>query len=127
MYVEKGNTVNNRLQKNDFDKESMKPYLLVIIFLFYTLPVVFALMKESGEQLMLMQVFALNPIVIFIVTMLYTVRVGTNVKFPILVAAIFLPTIFIFYGMTGLAYDITYAVISYVALAAGALINRFLK
>ena len=82
--------------------------------------------NKSNEILTNMQLMGLNPMVVFLTTIMYTVRVGINWKFPFIAGALFLPTIFLFYTFEHIVYAITYAVIAYAALALGALIRRLL-
>lgn len=112
--------------KKEFGIDTMRTYLIIVIFLYYTLPIVFKFMGENGNAFSDMQLLALNPIVIFLVTVMYTVKVGINWKFPFILALIFIPNIFIFYDLTALVYAITYWVISFAGLALGALIKRLL-
>lgn len=115
------------LQNNDFGMDTMRTYITIAIFLFYTLPVVFKLMGEQGEAFITMQLVALNPIVLFVETIMYTVKTGINWKLPFIFAGLFIPTILIFFDWTAIAYSITYWVLSFIALAFGALIRRVLK
>lgn len=120
--------MKNSLRKEEFGFEDMKGYLMILLFLFYTLPVVFLLIRgDTAMMLTQMQLMGLNPMVVFLTTVMYTVRVGINWKFPFIVGGLFLPTIVLFYTFEHIVYAITYAVIAYAALALGALIRRLLK
>lgn len=120
--------MKNSLRKEEFGFEDMKGYLMILLFLFYTLPVVFLLIRgDTAMMLTQMQLMGLNPMVVFLTTVMYTVRVGINWKFPFIAGGLFLPTIVLFYTFEHIVYAITYAVIAYAALALGALIRRLLK
>ncbi len=124
--MQKGIFVKKLNDKKEFGIDTMRTYLIIVIFLYYTLPIVFKFMGENGKAFSDMQLLALNPIVIFLVTVMYTVKVGINWKFPFILALIFIPNIFIFYDWTALVYAITYWVISFAGLALGAGVKKFL-
>lgn len=111
-----------------FGMETMRVYIIILLFLFYTLPV-FLLLIRGDTALMLteMQLMGLNPIAVFMVTVMYTVRVGINWRFPFIVGLLFAPTTVMFYTLEHIVYAVTYAVIAYAALALGAFIRRLLK
>ncbi|MCX7714135.1 MAG: hypothetical protein N2171_00165 [Clostridia bacterium] len=111
------------LKKNEIDKG----YMLVHIFMFYTFPLAFVFMKgEFGQNLSTMQLLALNPMVVFLSSVVCTVRSGFNWKHPIVVGGLFLPSIFIYYDANAVVYAVTYVVIAYAASFIGAVINKYI-
>jgi len=77
--------------------KKMLPYLLPCILAFYFLPMI------SGIALFLM-LFAL-PTVCFCSSFTYSMKNNFNFTFSLLIALIFLPTVFLFYNETALAYN----------------------
>ncbi|MCH5186080.1 MAG: hypothetical protein J1F64_08145 [Oscillospiraceae bacterium] len=109
------------------DFEKSRKYMLVIVFTFFTLPLFFMFLKEGvKESIIFGYLYALNPIAVFAVSVLYAVRCGFDPKFPLVVGAIFIPAVFIYFDWHNIVFGITYAVFSYIGTAVGVFFRRFL-
>lgn len=124
------------LAKNEFTVDDSKIYIIATIIMFHILPLIMALMGESG-QLLLLQTFLmmLNPIFISIAGLIYGIRKGFNVKMPMFMGIIALASIPMYYKLDTLAYvvqttivmGIVYLIFAFAATAIGALLRKFLN
>lgn len=124
------------LAKNEFTVDDSKIYIIATIIMFHILPLIMALMGESG-QLLLLQTFLmmLNPIFISIAGLIYGIRKGFNVKLPLFMGVIALASIPMYYKLDTLAYiaqttlvmGIVYLIFAYASTAIGALLRKFLN
>ena len=93
------------------------PYLLIIVLAFYGFPFI---NRESGMLILLI----LFPLVCFLVALVYGVKQSFSLVYSILVMALFIPTIFIFYNETASFYIGIYGVISLVGNLLGSFIRK---
>lgn len=97
----------------------MLPYLLIIIFAFYILPL---LIKDTGSGMLILLIGI--PIICFIVSFIYGIKNSFNWLFPILIMALFVPSIFIYYNESASVYIIIYGVISIIAQFIGNMLRN---
>ncbi len=97
---------------NKFKK--MLPYLVVITIAFYLLPLIG---RDTGSFMLILLVAM--PIVCFIASLLYGLKEGFQLLYPVMVAALFTPTIFIYYNSSAWMYIVIYAVIALIGTAFG--------
>ena len=93
------------------------PYLLIIMLAFYGLPFI---NRESGMVTLLI----LFPLVCLLSAVVYGVKHSFSSVYSILVMALFIPTIFIFYNETASFYIGAYGVISLVGNLLGSFIRK---
>lgn len=115
-----------------FSMETGKMYLVALLLLFHILPLFFVFMGENGVALMTnMFLFMLNPMFIFIVSLLYGVRVGFNWKFTGIAAIITTASVPMYYDFETLAHLVITTVISlivyYIFIVVSTVIGGFLK
>lgn len=92
----------------------MLPYLLVIALAIYLLP---ALGKDTGSFMLILLIAI--PFVCFVGALLHGAKWGFNVLFSIIVAALFIPTIFIYYNSSAWVYTVIYALAALIGSALG--------
>lgn len=92
----------------------MLPYLFVIALAIYLLP---ALGKDTGSFMLILLIAI--PLVCFIAALLHGAKWGFNVFFAITVAALFIPTIFIYYNSSAWVYTVIYALVALIGSALG--------
>lgn len=92
----------------------MIPYLLIIIFAFYILPL---LIKDTGSGILILLIGI--PAICFVVSFIYGIKNSFNWLFPIFIMALFVPSIFIYYNESASVYIIIYGVISIIAQFIG--------
>ena len=96
------------------------PFLLIIVLAFYGLPFID---RESGMLTLLI----LFTIVCFLVALVYGVKHSFSLVYSIIVMALFIPTIFIFYNETASIYVGMYGVISIVGNLLGSFVKKYFK
>ena len=72
------------IPKTDFSFYESKIYIIATIIMFHIVPLVFVIMGENG-QLLLLQFFLmmLNPMFIALSGLIYGIKQGFNFKFPL--------------------------------------------
>ena len=96
------------------------PYLLFMGLAFYGFPLID---RESGMLTLLI----LFPLVCFLVALVYGLKHSFNLVYSILVMALFIPTIFIFYNETASFYIGAYGLISIIGNLLGSLIRKIIN
>lgn len=107
------------------NKEEKKKLILLValqLLTFYLLPL---LMKTMGP----MGLVLIMAIITFMFSLILGVSLTSKFKFlyPILVAIIFLPSVYLFYNDSALIHTVWYFVISLVGLLLGTLVQSILK
>ena len=95
-------------------------YLLIIALTFYGLP----LIDRESEMLLLWILF---PLVCFLSAIIYGIKYLFSLVYSILVMALFIPTIFIFYNETASFYIGAYGLISIIGNLLGSLIRKIIN
>ena len=98
-------------------KKKMFPYVIyaaVLALAFYLLPL---LIQDTGSGMFVLLLVA--PALTFIASLFFGIRQGFSVILPLLVAALFAPTLFIFYNESAWIYIPAYAVIGLIGNAIG--------
>ncbi len=94
----------------------MLPYLIVNAVAFYLLPI---MIKDTGTAMGVMLIGI--PVICFVTAIVFGVKNSFKWLYPVAVALIFAPTIFIFYNSTAWVYIIAYGVIAFVGNFIGKL------
>lgn len=124
------------IAKNEFTMDDSKIYIIATIIMFHIVPLIMVFMGESG-QLLLLQTFLmmLNPIFIALSGLIYGIRKGFNVKFPLFMGVIALASIPMYYKFDNLGYlvqttlvmGIVYLIFAFASAAIGALARKLLN
>lgn len=93
------------------------PYLLFMILAFYGFPLID---RESGMLILLI----LFPLVCLVSAIVYGIKYSFSLMYSILVMALFIPTIYIYYNETASFYIVVYGVISLVGNLIGSFIRK---
>ena len=119
------------ISKTDFSFYESKIYIIATIIMFHIVPLVFVMMGENG-QLLLLQFFLmmLNPMFIALSGLIYGIKQGFNFKFPLFMVSI--PMYYQFDAaanmmMTTIIMCIVYAIFSFAATVIGAFVKRLLR
>ena len=99
--------------------KEMSVYLIVIILAFYVLP---AFINDTGTDIFFLLI--LTPIICFITSIIYGIRHSFNLIFLLLIMALFIPTIFIFYNESAAVYVLIYGIIAAIGNLLGSLIKK---
>ena len=96
--------------------------LLCQMFMFYIFPV-FMYLYEPIDTVMLILVTS------FILSMVLTIISRNKIKYlyPIVIAILFIPTVFIYYNESALVHSVWYMVVSVIGLFIGSIINFTIK
>ena len=97
----------------------MSVYLIVIILAFYVLP---AFINDTGTGIFFLLI--LTPIICFVTSIIYGIRHSFNLIFLLLIIALFIPTIFIFYNESAAIYVLIYGIIAAIGNLLGSLIKK---
>ena len=97
----------------------MSVYLIVIILAFYVLPV---FINDTGTGIFFLLI--LTPIICFVTSIIYGIRHSFNLIFLLLIMALFIPTIFIFYNESAAVYVLIYSIIAAIGNLLGSLIKK---
>lgn len=97
-------------------------FYIVVIVDFYVVPLV---MRDTGSAMVLMLI--VMPLVLFVTSLAYGLRRGWRYQYPIIVALLFVPTLFIFYNSSALIYIIVYGVIALLGDVFGYLLARLFR
>ena len=95
------------------------PFYIVLLLDFYALPL---LIRDTGSAMVLMLVGI--PLVCFITAALYGAKNGFRVWFALIAAALFAPSIFVFYNSSAWVYMIGYGVIALLGNAVGSAFGK---
>lgn len=97
----------------------MSVYLIVIILAFYALP---AFINDTGTGIFFLLI--LTSVICFITSIIYGIRHSFNLIFLLLIMALFIPTIFIFYNESAAVYVLIYGIIATIGNLLGSLIKK---
>ena len=97
----------------------MSVYLIVIILAFYALP---AFINDTGSGIFFLLI--LIPIICFLTSLIYGIRHSFNLIFLLIIMALFIPTIFIFYNESAAVYVLIYGINAVIGNLLGSLIKK---
>ncbi len=123
------------IRRGKFTIDDSKLFVIALIVMFHIAPLLFVFMGENG-QLLLMTYFLvqLNPLFIAVTGLIYGVKKGFNMKFPIIMAVFAAVSVPMYYQFDSAQYmtqtiiieTIVYVIFSYLATAVGAFVKRWL-
>lgn len=90
----------------------MLPYLMVNFIAFYILPVVIDVLPASMKGTEMLFFLVTLPTICFVTAFVFGMKHSFHWLYPLAVALLFVPAVFIFYGRTALVYVIIFGVIS---------------
>ena len=99
--------------------KGMLPDLAYVAAAFYLLPL---LMRNTGGAMILMLV--LLPLLCLLLSMFYGARRGFHPLYAVLVALLFVPSLFLYYNASAWVYAPAYGLIALAGNALGLLFNR---
>lgn len=95
------------------------PYVLILIFNFYALPF---LIQDTGSAIAMLLI--LIPFICLVCSFVYGAKRGFSIFWPLAVAILFVPTIFIFYNPSAWIYALGYGITALIGNGLGALLHR---
>ena len=103
-------------------KKKIVPYVVyavVLALVFYILPL---LIQDTGSGMFVLLLVV--PAVTFVASLVFGIREGFSVILPLIVAALFAPTLFIFYNESAWVYIPAYALIALIGDGVGRIFYR---
>ncbi len=120
MYIKRHKRVDSNIQVISMTTQLKRkiPFVLMCVVSFYFFP----LFGDSTGSFMAILLFII-PLVTLITSLLYGLKIGMDLYFPLLIGVLFVPTIFIYYNSTAWVYTIGYAIISLIGVFIGDRMN----
>lgn len=100
----------------------MIPYLLVNVIAFYIFPMI---IQDTGSAMLIMLIGI--PLICFIVAIVFGIKRSFNWIYPLAVALLFAPTVFIFYNESAAIYIVAYGIIALVGNLIGKMFYKQTK
>lgn len=100
----------------------MTPCLLVNALAFYLIPLI---IQDTGSAMLVM--LLVLPFICFFTSIVFGVRNSFNWVYPLAVALLFAPTIFIYYNESAAVYIVAYCIIALVGNLIGKLFHNRTK
>ena len=122
-YNELEKSLKGRRRENPMKKYLKEIIILVIqIFMFYIFPLFAGPTDAMGMVVVIL-------FVTFVLSLIITTISKEKLKYfyPIIVAILFIPSVFIYYNESALIHAIWYLVDGYIGVFIGASINKFIK
>ena len=98
----------------------MIPYLGVMVVTFYLVPLL--LLTSTGTAILLMIIIL--PFISFVCSVVYGYKNRFNLLYSVFVAALFVPTLWIYYNYTAWIYIVVYGIIALIGNAIGAYFGK---
>ena len=94
-------------------------YYLVIFITFYLIPI---LIKDTGSGMFILLIVI--PLITLITSLIYGLRNTFDFIYPLLVAILFIPTLFIYYNTSAWIYIISYSMIAVIGELLGKTLQK---
>ena len=103
----------------------MKKYLKEIIILLLQV-VMFYISPLFSSEIDMIGLVTLNIIVVLVLSVILGILSKNRIKFlyPIVIAILFIPAVFIYYNNSALIYPLWFLIISYVGIIIGIILDR---
>lgn len=112
MYLRKGEMLMENLKKNWI-------YYFIILIGFYLVPI---LIKDTGSGMTILLIVI--PLITLITSLMYGLRNTFDYVYPLIVAILFIPTLFIYYNTSAWIYIIVYSVIAVIGELVGKMLQK---
>ena len=94
-------------------------YYFIILIAFYIVPM---LIKDTGSGMFILLIVI--PLITLITSIIYGLRNTFDFIYPLLVAILFIPTLFIYYNISAWVYIIAYSLIAIIGEILGKTIQK---
>lgn len=94
-------------------------YYLIIFIAFYLVPI---LIKDTGSGMFILLIVI--PLITLITSIIYGLRNTFDFIYPLLVAILFIPTLFIYYNISAWVYIIAYSLIALIGEILGKTLQK---
>lgn len=98
--------------------------ILISLLIFNLLPLFMFMDNDLGGIVYgIGSLIVVNPVYLFALNLFTSQKKDFNILFPLEIVLLFIPSVFIFYNSSALAYVAIYLVIAYIAVGIGTLIK----
>lgn len=94
-------------------------YYLIIFIAFYIVPM---LIKDTGSGMFILLIVI--PLITLITSLKYGLRNTVDFIYPLIVAILFIPTLFIYYNISAWVYIIAYSLIAFIGELLGKTLQK---
>ncbi|WP_295092252.1 hypothetical protein [uncultured Catenibacterium sp.] len=94
-------------------------YYFIILIAFYIVPM---LIKDTGSGMFILLIVI--PLITLITSIIYGLRNTFDFIYPLLVAILFIPTLFIYYNISAWVYIIAYSLIALIGEILGKTLQK---
>lgn len=94
-------------------------YYLIIFITFYFIPL---FIKDTGSGMFILLIII--PLITLITSIIYGFRNTFDFIYPLIVAILFIPTLFIYYNISAWVYIIAYSLIAFIGELLGKTLQR---
>lgn len=94
-------------------------YYLVILIAFYIVPM---LIKDTGSGMFILLIVI--PLITLITSLIYALRNTVDFIYPLIVAILFIPTLFIYYNNSAWIYIFVYSMIAVIGELLGKTLQK---
>ena len=94
-------------------------YYLIILITFYIVPM---LIKDTGSGMFILLIVI--PLITLITSLIYGLRNTVDFIYPLIVAILFIPTLFIYYNTSAWVYIISYSMIAVIGELLGKTLQK---
>ena len=113
MYLrKKGDVLMDKIKKNWI-------YYFIILIAFFIVPI---LIKDTGSGMFILLIVI--PLITLITSLIYGLRNTFDFIYPLLVAILFIPTLFIYYNTSAWVYVIAYSMIAVIGELLGKTLQK---
>lgn len=91
----------------------------IILIAFYIVPM---LIKDTGSGMFILLIVI--PLITLITSLIYRLRNTVDFIYPLIVAILFIPTLFIYYNISAWVYIIAYSLIAFIGELLGKTLQR---
>lgn len=94
-------------------------YYFIIFITFYLIPI---LIQDTGSGMFILPIVI--PLITLITSIIYGLRNVFDFIYPLIVAILFIPTLFIYYNISALVYIIAYSLIALIGEILGKTLQK---
>lgn len=94
-------------------------YYFIIFITFYLIPI---LIQDTGSGMFILLIVI--PLITLITSIIYGLRNVFDFIYPLIVAILFIPTLFIYYNISAWVYIIAYSLIAFIGELLGKTLQR---
>ena len=94
-------------------------YYFIVFIAFYLFPM---LIKDTGSGMFILLIVI--PLITFITSIIYGLKNTFDFLYPLIIAILFIPTLFIYYNISAWTYIIVYSVIAVVGELLGKALQK---